>query len=60
MNISSDFRMVSLGGVFHTVPLLNYSSGVMEVVLNEVFVSIRQLSLSSHLISHFQRPDVPL
>ena len=52
--------MVSLGGVFHTVPLLNYSSGVMEVILNEVFVSSQQLSLSFSLISHFRRPGVPL
>lgn len=42
--------MVSLGGVFHTVPLLNYSPGVMEVILNEVFVSRTQLWLSFGLI----------
>ena len=31
--------MLSFGGVFHTVPLLKHSASVMQVILEEVFVS---------------------
>ena len=31
--------MISLGGVFHTVPILKYSPAVMDAIYDEITVS---------------------
>ena len=36
--------MISLGGVFHTVPLLKYSAAVMDTIHDELIVSIADTS----------------
>ncbi|KAF8724704.1 hypothetical protein AX14_008667 [Amanita brunnescens Koide BX004] len=56
-NVTAD---VDFGGVFHTVPLLYYSSRVMQVILDEVFTRCTDLTLAAApIMSYNIEPFLP-